>query len=205
MQATISRPENLRNDSSQELWSAFKEGSKEAFSELFSKNYPRLFRYGMSLVHEHHLVKDSIQEVFLSLWRNRINLADASSVEYYMIISLKRELIKARDRTNKRYSRNLEYIEGFKQIEAGLEQFIIRKETEEERYRLYQKAFKTLTSRQREALRLRMEFGLDNREIAAVMNLSDKRIRNIIYEATKTLREWVITYQKAKAKVHENS
>lgn len=198
MHLHFEHPGNWSDFSNRELWTVFKKGDRRAFSELFSRFYPRLFRYGMSLVSDNNAVKDGIQELFLSLWRNRTQLAEANSVEYYLLISLKRILFKVRKKANIRQMRNLEYMEGFMQFEGGFEHRLIQLENEQERYELYQKALKTLTPRQGEALRLRLEFGLDNGEIADVLELSEKRIRNIIYEATKTLREWVSTIENAK-------
>lgn len=196
MYAHFDQPMDWSDHINKELWKVFKKGDRRAFAELFSRFYPRLFRYGISLVSDKEAVKDGIQELFLSLWRNRIHLAEANSVEYYLLISLKRILLKERKNVNIRQEKNFKYIEDIIQFEPGLESGLIRIESEQDKYVLYQKALKILTFRQKEALRLRMEFGLDNKEIADVLELSEKRIRNIIYEATKKMREWVASYEK---------
>ncbi len=38
-----------------------------------------------------------------------------------------------------------------------------------------------------------MEYGLNNKEIGKVMGVSEKRVRNLIYEATRRLREYAAT------------
>lgn len=187
-------PNNL-NDWSQlddnELWKAVQDGERAAFSELFSRFYSRLYRYGIKLVYDKEAVKDGIQELFLSLWRHREELGDAGSVSFYLLFSFRRTLLKEKKRVSARKERNWKYSEDFLQYEFSVENQIIHIETKEKRHKMYQKALQTLTNRQCEALQLRMEYGLDNREIADVMDISEKRVRNLIYEATKQLRECV--------------
>ena len=176
------------NYNNRELWVIFKKGDQNAFSELFSRFYHRLFRYGMSLVSDSNAVKDGIQELFLSLWRSRTDLAEAKSVEFYLLVALKRILLRERRKNANRNRVNLEYIKGFAYADFGAENYLIELESDEERYILYQKAIQSLTDRQREVMMLRMEYGLDNIEIAEILELSEKSVRNLIYEATRKMR-----------------
>lgn len=192
-----------RNDgSNHDLWRGLQKGDRQAFSELFSRFYSRLFRYGIKLVSNKEAVQDGIQELFLSLWRNRGGLGDANSVEFYLLFSLRRILFKEKKSTHARQKRNREYKENASPPRLNIEDQIIRIEQKEERYRLYQKALETLTDRQKEALRLRMEYGLNNSEIAEIMVLSEKRIRNLIYEATKRLREQIARFEAVQVNIN---
>lgn len=183
------------NDSNEELWSSLQKGNRKALSELFVRFYSRLFRYGHTLIPDSEAVKDGIQELFLSLWRHRQGLREAVSVEFYLLISFKRILFKEKKSDLTRRKRNFEYDEHFFETDFSVENRIIDKEREEERYKLYQKALLTLSDRQREILRLRMEYGLDNPEIAELTGLSEKRVRNLIYEATKRLKGFVDRFE----------
>lgn len=202
MYAYLDKSIDWNNFSSTELWEIFKKGNRSAFSELFSRFYPRLFRYGISLVSDTEIVKDGIQELFLTLWRNKAELSDAKSVEFYLLISLKRILFREKKKQTSRQIINLEFISGFGKAELGVESHFIHLENKKERLKLYQKALQTLTDRQREALMLRMEYGLDNSEIAEFLNLSEKRIRNLIWKATKILREWVANHENLQLKIN---
>ncbi len=185
------KSEDWSRSDNDELWSAIQEGDRTAFSELFSRFYSRLFLYGTKLISDQEAVKDGIQELFLSLWRHRQKLADAESIEFYLLYSFRRILFKEKKRLSAQQKRNWKYGKNLLRYEFSIEKQIIHIETKEERHEMYRKALQTLTDRQSESLRLRMEHGLDNREIAEVMNISEKRVRNLIYEATKKLREWV--------------
>jgi RNA polymerase sigma-70 factor (ECF subfamily) len=177
--------------SNDELWKALQEGNRAALSELFHRFYPRLFRYGLRLISEREAVKDGIQELFLSIWRHREGLETADSVEFYLLLSFRRTLLNQKKKVSNRKKRNFEYSEDLIEYEFNIENQIIHFETNEERYKLYQKALNTLTDRQRESLQLRLEYGLDNREIASVLEISEKSVRNLIYESTKKLKDWI--------------
>lgn len=184
---------NKYNDD--EVWMALQEGDRAALAELFSRFYSSLFRYGIKLVSDSEAVKDGIQELFLYLWRHRQGLGKAESVEFYLLFSFRRILLKEKKKLTNREKRNWKYSEDFLQYEFSIEHQIIHVETKEKRYRMYQKALDILTDRQRESLQLRVEYGLDNREIANVMDITEKRVRNLIYEATRKLREYIVTME----------
>jgi RNA polymerase sigma-70 factor (ECF subfamily) len=175
----------------QEVWSALREGDRAAFSELFSRFYSDLFRYGMQLISDKEAVKDGIQELFLSLWRHREGMEEADSVKYYLLFSFRRILLRGKKKLSSKKKRNRKYCEDFLQYEFSIESQIILVETKEKKYKMYQKALDTLTDRQRESLQLRLEYGLDNLEIAKVMNISEKTVRNLIYQATKELKKCI--------------
>lgn len=192
------RPDNDRDwskISDDEVWSALQKGDRTAFEELFSRFYSRLFRYGMQLITDKEAVKDGIQELFLSLWRHRKGIGDADSVEFYLLFSFRRILLKEKKKLLNQKNRNWQYCEDLLQYEFSIEKQIIHIETKEKRYKMYQRALQSLTDRQREALRLRMEYGLDNHEIAKVMDITEKRVRNLIYEATRELRECIASIE----------
>lgn len=192
------RPDGYRDWSKckdDEVWCALQDGDRTAFSELFSRFYSRLFRYGIKLISDAEAVKDGIQQLFFSLWRHRNGLGDADSVEFYLLFSFRRILLKEKKQLTNRNERNWKYSEDLLQYEFSIENQIIHVETKEKRYKMYQKALGTLTDRQSESLRLRMEYGLDNREIAKVMNISEKSVRNLLYEATRELRECIASME----------
>jgi len=70
----------------------------------------------------------------------------------------------------------------------SMEELIILEEDRKKRQQLFRLALQQLTPQQKEALLLRVDSGMSNGEIALIMELSDKRVRNLIYEAIKRLK-----------------
>ncbi len=177
--------------SDEQLWKAFREGRHKPLSEIFLRYYDRLYYYGMKLISDHAEVKDGIQQLFLRLWNKRESIDDAQSVEFYLLLSLRRILFRRQKQRNAIHRRNREYVEDFSSPSLTIEDVIICTEQKNQRNELFRKAFDTLTERQKEVLYLRLQHGLTNEEVAQVMNVSHQSVRNYIYEATQQLKDQI--------------
>lgn len=172
-----------------ELWSKYKNGDQWALSVLFKNYFDQLYLYGMNLIGNEGLVKDSIQMLFFRLWQNRESIAIPDSIPAYLFVSLRRIILRKKRREQARYTRNAQYLEYEIDQTFSIEEVLIMEEEREEQIQLYQEALKSLTPRQREALLLRTNSGMKNQEIAQIMDISDKRVRNLMYEARKQLEK----------------
>lgn len=175
--------------SDEELWEAYLEGQKKALGRLFLRYYNRLYRYGINLVRDGSTVEDSIQELFLKLWIKRKKINKADSVEFYLLYSLRRILLRQLEQSDSIHRRNREYMKDVSPSLQSVEDRIIFGEVENERYQLFLKAQENLTDRQKEIFYLRMGHGMTNAEIAEFLELSIQRVKNCMYESVKILRE----------------
>lgn len=75
-----------------QLWNAFREGSEQAFIDIYESHFDKLYAYGMRVLGDEYLVEDGIQELFIDLknTRERINATD--SIKFYLFKCLKRKL-----------------------------------------------------------------------------------------------------------------
>lgn len=178
--------------SEEELWAEYREDNKDAFSVLFLRCYKRLFRYGMQFSSSEEAVSDGIQKLFLRLWEKRKELACPRSVHGYLYVSLRRILLRRGKQKKGREQRHTDFIKSNREYKSSIEEMIICQEEKEKRKELLQFALKELTPRQKEALLLRIDSGMSNTEIADIMDVSGKRVRNLIYEGTKKLKEEVV-------------
>ena len=172
-----------------EVWSEFKKGHKEALSVLFKSYFEQLYLYGMNFLGNEEMVKDAIQILFFRLWQNRERITNPDSIPAYLFVSLRRIMLRKKRREQARYTRNAQYLEYDTNEELSIEEVIMMQEEKEEQLDLYKEALTSLTPRQKEALLLRLDSGMKNQEIARIMDISDKRVRNLIYEAKKQLKK----------------
>lgn len=177
--------------SDEQLWKAFREGQHKPLSEVFLRYYDRLYYYGMKLISDHAEVKDGIQQLFLRLWNKREMIDEAQSVEFYLLLSLRRILFRQQKQIHSAHRRNREYMRDFSSPSLTIEDIIISTEQKTQRNELFRKAFETLTDRQKEVLYLRLQHGLTNEEVAKVLDISHQSVRNYIYEATQQLKDQV--------------
>lgn len=171
-----------------ELWASFRNGDNHALSLIFSENAKKLYLYGLKLTSNHSVIEDSIQDIFSDLVRNRKNLGDTNNIQFYLIKSFKRRLLRQLQK-EKRYNLNEHEQEHHFEITYSIEHEIILEENANQKVKSLHQAIDVLTSRQKEAIYLRFTEGLDYEEISELMNMSIESSRNLIYRTIKSLRD----------------
>lgn len=173
---------------SAQLWNAFRSGDAPALAALFEAYYPALFGYGLKLTGDEELVRDCIQNLFQKLWRRREGLRAVQVVKAYLFKALRRHL---GDETKLlRQHRHLlpAYFDSF-EVTYSHEEFLIAQQTDAEQQALLLQALNGLSKRQREALYLKFFDGFSYERIAEVMVLNTQSVRNLVFNALKTLRQ----------------
>lgn len=160
-------------------------GDIDAYAGLYKEYYKRFYNYGRKFTTNIHLIEDSIQEVFLDLWNRREKLSHVDSPNYYLYSSFRYVLIKKiRQHDKMVFSESAE--EAF---EFSSEHVIVSNELNEELQIKLQKAIKTLTGRQLEAIFLMYYEGLSYKEVAAILNISVKATYKIMARSILALKE----------------
>lgn len=164
------------------------------FEKLFKKYHDDLFGYGMKLCGNQEIVKDQIQELFISLWNRSAPLDQIESKKSYLLISLKRKILKkievAADAPKVR-----EKWEKFASFSFNTEEIIIRKEIEANRKSVLREALNQLPDRQREVVYLRFYRGLSYEEIEEVLSINYQSAVNHVYRAKKKLQSILENHQ----------
>ena len=70
----------------------FLKGDDRAYTELYNLYIDDLFAYGMHFTTNRESVKDCIQEVFISLYKDRSKQRKVNNIKSYLFVSLKNEL-----------------------------------------------------------------------------------------------------------------
>jgi RNA polymerase sigma factor (sigma-70 family) len=171
------------------LWSKFKSGDTESFGLIYERYSDLLFKYGLSVVYDRELVKDSIQDLFVELWKQRQQIALVQSVKHYLIISVRRKVIH-KDNLEKKRKFRLQFLklESKENIIKPADEIIVQNETWLINKAIIEIGMKNLPPRQREAIFLRFYENLEYEEIGKIMGLNYQVIRNTIYRSLKSLR-----------------
>lgn len=174
------------------LWRSFIAGDEKAFAQIYEAFFKLLYNYGYHFVPDRSLVKDAIQELFTDLWRLRANLSETTSVKFYLFRSLRRRLQSNTDREAVYIPLPLSEndLAGL-QIVDSCEQHLITRETESMYIQELAKGIEKLTSRQREALRLKYYEGFTFDEVSSIMNMNEQSVRNLIRRAVASLRSLI--------------
>jgi len=171
------------------VWLRFKDGDKEAFAIFYNRHIDSLYQYGLKFCNDEDTVKDAIQEVFLDLYLKREkNTSDPENLKYYLLLALKRNLIKklqSKRRLDSGEIKDNKHAEP----EFSVEYLLIEKEQQEEIGNKLAHALNQLPEKQKEAIYLRFNEALDYPEIAIILGITIESVRKQVYRALKTVRE----------------
>jgi RNA polymerase sigma factor (sigma-70 family) len=178
-------------DKDRALWRRMREGDEQALGILFRRHYAMLYDYGMKISRQAELVKDSLQEIFVYVWEKRKNISEVDSVRAYLLVSLRRELLKSLDRAQQRQASHQRFEVEQAQTYFSPEDFLVMQEKKNADQRAMKKALQEIPPRLREALYLKTYDGLTYKEISLIMKVSPQVARNYVSEAFHRLREIV--------------
>ena len=168
------------------LWQAFKNGNREAFSELYQRYVRVLYNYGMHFILDEELVQDAVQELFIDIWRLRSTLADTTSVKFYLFRSLRRKIHLAMDRKSNYIRINDE--DGDENLPSA-EEVLIQNESLTFDIKKLQHYLTILPPRQYEVIRLRFFEESSWTKIAHIMDIDEQSVRNLVQRAVNKLRQ----------------
>ena len=148
-----------------------------------------LFSYGSQFSQDRQKVIDSIHDLFLNLYKYRNNLAATDNVKYYLLRSLKNQILKEpKSKTiflnDNQYSDHMDS----HNITASYEDELVETEFLEERASQLSEALSSLSKKQKQCIFLRFNEDRKYEEIAEIMNVSVQTSRTTIYRAIKQLR-----------------
>lgn len=67
---------------------------EEYFEEVYKEYFDRLYAYALIITKSENLAKDVVSEVFLNLWRTKIDLCSIKELKSYLFTSIKNQSLK---------------------------------------------------------------------------------------------------------------
>lgn len=172
------------------------QNDEQALTAIMHHNYADLYNYGARFTADDGLVRDCIQEVFISLWQRRENVTTILSPKYYLLRAVKNKVLKSLHK-NKTRADGM-YIQGNEYdfvLEFSVEKFIIDKQVSDEKAAALRRTLERLSKRQQEVIYLKFYQHLDHAQIAELMNISRQSVYNLIHESIQKLRAlWQVEF-----------
>jgi len=170
-----------------DIWDQFVGGDYGSFKKLFHGYYDGLYGYGLKLSNDHNLVKDTIQNLFITIWERRDDLDHIESPNVYLYVSLRREIFKKRKKRDRRREIAEEAEDDF-HIHFGTEELMIKNELKKEQKEKLESALSQLSNKEKEVLYLHYYNGMSYSEIEEILSINRQSVRNYMYRAMETLR-----------------
>ncbi|HEU5147408.1 MAG TPA: sigma-70 family RNA polymerase sigma factor [Chryseosolibacter sp.] len=167
-------------------WQAFKRGSREAFEAIYRENIRDLLIYGYKVTSDKRLIEDSVQDLFVELWKNRAGLSDTTSIRFYLFKALRYKIVR-----NARIDSDRHLVESDSAgtfMEGSHESYLIGLEVQSDQMANLRELVAALPPRQQEAINLRYYHNFSNEEIARIMEVNYQSACKFIYSGLKNLK-----------------
>jgi len=180
-------PDSGKIDLYQNIWQKFIEGDDEALSSIYFEFFDILLNFGMKYSSDRFMVEDCIQNLFVSILKNRRSQKPVANLRFYLTKALRNQMLY-----EYRKNRKLVFVDEHRgtdfRITYSIENSLIASETEEIRSRFLDMVRKDLSVRQKESLYLKFNCGFDYEQISELMQISVESARTLVYRTIKSIR-----------------
>lgn len=167
-------------------WDTFRKGDRIAFETIVRSHSRLLFSYGTRFTRDRELIKECIQDLFVSLWERRAHLNNTDHIKNYLFKAFRINLIKLVNSDSQFVSVH----------DLPLFEITLNKEAQmiTEEYHLdikikLESTLKKLSVRQYEVIYLRYYEGLSFKDISEIMNISAKGTYKLLGRAIAVMRK----------------
>jgi len=166
-------------------WDAFRKGDRIAFESIVRSYSKLLFNYGTRFSSNRELIKECIQDLFVSLWERRTHLSSTDHTKNYLFKSFRINLFKLLNADHQFVSVNdLPLFE----ITFNKEAQMITEEYQLDIKKKLESTFKKLSVKQYEIIYLRYYEGLSFEEISDIMDITKKGTYKLLGRAIAVMR-----------------
>ena len=170
------------------LFTAFRGGDRDAFSELYRLTINQLIRYGTVICSDRQLVENTTQEFYLRMLQEPEKLDHVINFKLYLFKSIKQNLLREMNKQQRR-AVILQMASAPPVPEPSRERQLIDEEVDEEKIGWLKSQLDSLPTRQKEVIFLRFYEGFTYSKIAEITSLSSQVARNYVARALKKMRQ----------------
>lgn len=166
------------------IWNSFKNGDKAAFATLYYRYFGILMHNCFRYSKDTRIIEDCIQDLFLEIWNNKLNLVTPASVKAYLLCSTQRKVLRQVKR-----NRNFAIPAEHAATTASIEDNMISEQLRLENNIRLSRAIDKLTKRQKQAVSLRYYENRSYADIAAIMTISTDAVYNLVSKALDNIQK----------------
>ncbi|MDR1644684.1 MAG: RNA polymerase sigma-70 factor [Tannerellaceae bacterium] len=165
------------------------EGDEVAFQQLFTLYYQRLFHLAVYFLKSKEPAEEVVSDIFFHLWMRREALSGIDDINRYLYVAIKNQSLYYLRRKNVMPAKdvlelyNIEQMPGTDDPEGAL--------LDREYLDLIQQAILSLPDRCREVFRLVLSDRLKHKEIALLLDISEKTVEAHVSKAYKKIAQYV--------------
>ncbi len=175
-------------ENEQSTWRRFQQGDRQSLEAIYHQHYAALINYTRRFTSDLLLIEECIQDLFVKLWINRLNLKTPPSVRNYLLKSI-RHILYNRFSSSGRLTfigageDRMPFELGL-HITGGSQRYDDDEVSDRVAYLLRQ-----LTPRQREAIYLIFFEDMSYEEAASLLGISTKSMYKLVYRSIDQLKK----------------
>jgi len=177
----MAQPQSLTDH---ELTVLLSEGDSTAYTILYERYFGVLYLHARKKIRDSEEARDAVQDTFISLWKNKLNIDASKGIAPYLYTSLRNRIIDffAKQDINSRYISS--FSEFDKETYCTTDHLIREKQLIE----IIDKEISGLPPRMKEIFGLSRKEHLSHKEIAEQLGLSEHTVRTQVKQALRLLR-----------------
>jgi len=180
------------------LWEKVQQGDLSSFEALYGEFFPGLCQYAFQLLNDRFLAEETIQDIFLQLWKTRYQIfSQGYSLKRYLYRITHNQCmdILKKSRTQKSRFIHLFPSDAWTYISEryGFDEYLIEKIETNETVTLIEQIVEQLPARCREIFRLSRDEEKTNAEIAQQLDLSESTVRVQLYRAIQKIQKELLS------------
>lgn len=168
----------------QELLEKVAGGSEAAFNLLYKKYAGKVYTMGLRYLKSPFLAQDAVQEVFVKVWKNRIQLPTLTSFPAWLTTISRNQLINELQKEIPMESLESFAPEDIRTNTSSNHNDVDFRELEQ----LIRNGINSFSPRQQQIYKLSREEGLSHKQIAEQLDISYDMVREHMSKALKNLR-----------------
>jgi RNA polymerase sigma-70 factor (ECF subfamily) len=170
--------------SDQELLEWLQRGEAEAFSSLYRRYWDRLMAVAMHRLGDLEEAREVVQEVFCNLWRRREELVLEHTLNTYLSVAVKYEVLKRLSKLSRRQRLQEQALGSWEEAVEDVQQRVNVRELQTQ----LAERVRALPDKCRIIFQLSRDKGYTQKEIAAELGIAEKTVEAHLANALRKLR-----------------
>ncbi|PUZ26928.1 RNA polymerase sigma-70 factor, ECF subfamily [Chitinophaga costaii] len=176
--------ENFVQYTDQQLLSLLKDSSQGAYTQIYDRYHGLLYIYACKITKEESEAEDIVQDVFVYLWDKRKTIIFEKSLSAYLYSAVRYKFFDLLDHKKVRTNYSASFQNFTENFPVQADQILREKELSA----LIEKEIACLPDKMRNVFELSRKHHLSHREIAEILHISQKTVKNQVNNALKELR-----------------
>lgn len=177
--------------SDHQLLDVIKEDGQQAIAEIYDRYWDKLILVAANLLDNDEDAEECVQNVFMSLWRRRVELKLKYSLATYLAVSVKYQSLSVMSKRHRERTKSLDLLPQLMEDYADSpESDYIAKELQQQ----IERSINNLPPQCRLVFQLRREQNKNVKDIAAEMGISENTVKMHLKSANKKLRNDLLAF-----------